>query len=160
MEVAEWRSEDPVNVKMSVSRAGALRGLHFQAAPFAQAKIIRVCSGSILDVAVDLSTGDLYEVRLACSDRSSLYIPAGFAHGFMAEADDTAVVYLSTHRYDAASERAFNPLLRGYASFSWGQPESALLISEKDRSASEFTPGNGACHFRHDGGDWNAVGRV
>lgn len=154
MEVAEWDAAGPINVKMSVSRAGTLRGLHFQADPFAQAKIIRVCAGSILDVAVDLASGDLYEVRLGASDRSSLFIPAGYAHGFKAEVDDTAVVYLSTHRYDAASERAFNPLLTGYPNFSWGGRVADLLISEKDRAAPQLESRSGARHLRMNGGAW------
>jgi dTDP-4-dehydrorhamnose 3,5-epimerase-like enzyme len=157
MEVAEWESGSRVNVKMSVSRAGALRGLHYQADPYAQAKIVRVCCGVILDVAVNLSTGDLYEARLSSVDPFSLYIPVGFAHGFKAEVDDTAVVYLSANRYDAASERAFNPLLRSYGSFSWGSGEDQMMLSTKDRSAPDLEIRRGARHFRMSDGAWTLV---
>jgi dTDP-4-dehydrorhamnose 3,5-epimerase len=159
MEVAEWEAGGTVNVKMSVSREGTLRGLHYQADPFAQAKIIRVCSGSILDVAVDLATGDLFEARLTASDPSSLFIPAGFAHGFLAEADDTAVVYLSTNRFDAVSERAYSPLLTGHPTFDWGRDESNLVLSKKDRAASPLEIGPAARHFRFIDGTWQSVSR-
>ena len=95
----------------SRSAKGVLRGLHYQLAPHAQGKLVRVLRGAIFDVAVDIrraSTrfGQWVGVELSESNRSQLWIPPGFAHGFLALSDDTEVLYKTTDFWHPASERS------------------------------------------------------
>ena len=100
-------ADEFVQDNQSVSKANVLRGLHFQAPPFAQAKLVRVVRGSALDIAVDIRKGSptygQYEaVMLSEQNNVMFYIPVGFAHGFVAMEDDTIraanVVYCGTTR--------------------------------------------------------------
>jgi dTDP-4-dehydrorhamnose 3,5-epimerase len=93
----------------SVSQKNVLRGLHFQNAPYAQAKLVRVTSGRILDVAVDVrknspNFGKHIAVELSAANRKMLYIPVGFAHGFLALEENTEIHYKVTSEYNKASE--------------------------------------------------------
>ena len=95
----------------SVSRRGVVRGMHFQAAPFAQGKLVRVVRGTVFDVAVDLRRGSPTFGRwvgevLSAENRRQLWIPEGFAHGFQALEDDTHFLYKVTSLYNPASERS------------------------------------------------------
>jgi dTDP-4-dehydrorhamnose 3,5-epimerase len=97
------------NISASIS-VGTLRGLHFQAPPFAQAKLVRVLSGAIFDVAVDIrrgspSFGQWVGVRLSAESGDQLFIPRGFAHGFCTEEPDTQVSYKCDGHYDSDSGR-------------------------------------------------------
>jgi len=154
MEVGEIDVPSPINVKASVSRSGTLRGLHYQLEPFAQAKIIRVCNGKILDVAVNLNSGDLYEITLAASDRAALYVPVGFAHGFQAIDDNSMIVYASSNRHAPEHERAFCPYIQHFDSFSWEADDAGLVVSDKDKSAPAFQFSVQSRHFRHIGDEW------
>ena len=94
----------------SSSAAGVLRGLHFQAAPHAQGKLVRVTRGAAFDVAVDIRTGSATRglwvgVELTAANRRMVWIPEGFAHGFLALEDDTELQYKTTDVYDRESER-------------------------------------------------------
>jgi dTDP-4-dehydrorhamnose 3,5-epimerase len=98
-----------VQDNQSFSHRGVLRGLHFQVAPFAQGKLVRVVRGRVLDVAVDLrpesATFGKYEVFELDGVRHNMaYIPEGFAHGFVA-LEDSIFSYKCTNLYDKASER-------------------------------------------------------
>ena len=89
-----------VNVS-SNRRAGTVRGLHFQAEPWAEAKIVRCTAGAMFDVAVDLrpgsaTRGQWFGIELTADNYRGLYIPKGCAHGFQSLADDTEVLYLMT----------------------------------------------------------------
>ncbi len=102
-------TEDFVQDNQSVSKANVLRGLHFQAPPFAQAKLVRVTRGSVLDVAVDIRKGSptygKHEaVLLSAENGLQFYIPAGFAHGFVALEDNTVFQYKCSAYYNKASE--------------------------------------------------------
>lgn len=93
------------------SHQGTLRGLHLQLAPSAQAKLVRVVRGSIFDVAVDLRPESLTFSQWACAELSAvdgnqLFIPEGFAHGFMTLEDDCEVAYQVSAFYDPLSERS------------------------------------------------------
>lgn len=94
----------------SVSGPGVLRGLHCQVAPFAQAKLVRVVAGEIFDVAVDLrrsspTYGQWAGARLSAANRLQLYIPEGFAHGFVVIGPGAEVLYKATTFYEPAAER-------------------------------------------------------
>ena len=100
-----------VQTNLSTSNSGVIRGLHFQAPPHAQGKLIRVARGRILDVAVDIrkdspTFGHHHVVELDLRSGRQLWVPAGFAHGFLALEDDTVIEYACTALYAPASERA------------------------------------------------------
>jgi dTDP-4-dehydrorhamnose 3,5-epimerase len=118
----------------SCSAKNVLRGLHFQIPPFEQGKLVRVIKGAALDVVVDIrknssTFGKYCKVILDDRQRNMLWIPAGFAHGFISLEENTVFVYKCTNVYDKASERGINwndPQLN----IDWGVPHP--LISEKD----------------------------
>ena len=102
-------SEDFVQDNQSVSSKGVLRGLHFQNPPYAQAKLVRVIKGSVLDVAVDLrknspTYGMHVSVILSEQNNKSFFIPKGFAHGFLSLEDNTVFNYKCSDYYNKESE--------------------------------------------------------
>lgn len=124
------------NEAMSVA-AGTLRGLHFQAPPHAQAKLVRVLRGAIFDVAVDLrraapTWGRWAGVRLDAQDGQQHYIPAGFAHGYCTLEPHTVVAYKCDAYYDAASEGGvlFSDPAIG---IDWPIPVDRMILSDRDR---------------------------
>ena len=93
----------------SVSSKGVLRGLHFQNPPYEQGKLVRVVSGAVLDVAVDIrksspAYGKHFVIELSAANKKMLWIPPGFAHGFVALDDNTLFLYKCTNLYNKASE--------------------------------------------------------
>lgn len=121
----------------SSARAGTVRGLHFQRPPFAQAKLVRVLHGRIVDVVVDLrrsspSYGKHAAVELSDADDEQLLVPAGFAHGFCTLEPHTVVLYKVDAIYSAAHDGGVN----------WADPKLAIkwpvgaenaILSDKDR---------------------------
>lgn len=94
----------------SCSHAGVLRGLHYQLPPHAQGKLVRVLQGAVFDVAVDVRRssphcGRWFGIELSAGNRRQLWIPEGFAHGFLALQDDTQVLYKTTDVYAKDFER-------------------------------------------------------
>jgi len=119
---------------------GTLRGLHYQAPPFAQAKLVRVGQGAILDVAVDARRGSPTFGRwvaetLSAENGAQLLVPRGFLHGFVTLTPDTLVIYKVDNVYDAASDGsvAWDDADLGV---DWGVAEP--VISDKDRKAPAF----------------------
>lgn len=122
----------------SISKKGVLRGLHYQLPPFAQGKLVRVVRGAAFDVAVDIRSGSptfgqwVGEV-ISAENRRQLWVPEGFAHGFLALEDGTEFLYKTTNLYNKASER----------SIVWNDPAinitwpsiGDLVINQKDREA-------------------------
>jgi dTDP-4-dehydrorhamnose 3,5-epimerase len=107
--LANGIQEDFVQDNASRSRRGTLRGLHFQRPPFAQAKLVQVTRGRIFDVAVDLREGSptflrWHAVELSDEDRSLLYLPAGFGHGFCVLSEEADVTYKASAEYAPESE--------------------------------------------------------
>ena len=124
----------------SKSKRGVLRGLHFQNPPFAQEKLVRVMSGSVLDVAVDIrkdspTYGEWSSIVLSGQNKWMYWIPAGFAHGFLTLEDDTIFFYKCTRVYNKESE----------GSIRWNDPDLQIdwgvedpVISPKDQVAPVF----------------------
>jgi dTDP-4-dehydrorhamnose 3,5-epimerase len=120
--------------------AGTLRGLHYQAPPFAQAKLVRVVRGAVLDVAVDVRAGSprygrWAKARLSAEGGEQILVPRGFLHGFVTLEPDTLVLYKVDAPYDAASDGAV----------AWDDPDLAIewgvegpVLSAKDAAAPRF----------------------
>lgn len=122
----------------SRSKHGVLRGLHFQRPPYAQAKLVRVVRGRVLDVAVDIRTGSPtygkhIAVELSEDNHRQLFIPKGFAHGFVVLSDEAIFQYKCDEYYHPESECgiAWNDPEIG---IDWGMAESEITLSEKDRN--------------------------
>jgi len=129
-------TQDFVQDNHSKSRKGVIRGLHFQRAPYAQGKLVRVTRGRAWDVAVDLRKGSLtfgtwYAVELSADNHLLFWIPEGFAHGFLALEDDTELLYKCTAEYNPTSDGGvrWNDPDIGVA---WPQIGVSPLISSKD----------------------------
>jgi dTDP-4-dehydrorhamnose 3,5-epimerase len=121
------------------ARNGTIRGLHFQLRPSAQAKLIGVLTGSILDVAVDLrraspTYGQHVSVSICAKLGQLLYVPVGFAHGFCTLEDSTLVAYKTTAYYDPTADRslAWNDAT---LSIHWPVSAESVTLSPKDRAA-------------------------
>ena len=135
-------SPDFVQDNQSVSAYGVLRGLHLQTGEMAQAKLVRVVKGRVLDVAVDLrkdapSFGKHVVVELSESNGHQLFIPRGFAHGFVVLEDDTVFAYKCDNFYHKESEGGiiYNDAT---LSIDWHLPKEDLIISEKDLALPNF----------------------
>ncbi|GAA3566185.1 dTDP-4-dehydrorhamnose 3,5-epimerase [Snuella lapsa] len=133
---------DFVQDNQSQSSKGVLRGLHFQKGAFAQAKLVRVVKGKVLDVCVDIrkgspTFGQHFSVVLDAIEHKQLYIPRGFAHGFLVLENDTIFTYKCDNYYNSASESGiiFNDRT---LNIDWGMPDSQLIISEKDQNLPLF----------------------
>ncbi len=116
------------------AKAGTLRGLHFQAEPHAEAKLVRVGRGAIHDVIVDLRPGSPTRGRylaltLSADNGAQLYVPPGFAHGFQTLADDTEVNYLISAFYEPAAGRGYR---FDDPAFGILWPLAVSMISERD----------------------------
>jgi dTDP-4-dehydrorhamnose 3,5-epimerase len=121
---------------------GTIRGLHFQIAPRAQAKLIRVLQGAILDVAVDIRSGSptfgrFVAVTLDADTGEQLFIPHGFAHGFCTLTPDVMVAYKVDDYYSPEHDRAlaWNDPEVG---IPWPVPAEAAILSDKDRRAPKL----------------------
>lgn len=120
----------------SFSKRGVIRGLHLQLNPFAQAKLLRVLEGEILDVAVDLrkkspTYGQHFSVVLSAENKKQLMIPSGFAHGFSVLSNTASVLYKVDKLFDKNSERGIrfdDPTLN----IDWKLDPSEVIVSEKD----------------------------
>lgn len=132
-----------VQDNQSMSSKGVLRGLHFQIGEFAQAKLVRVCKGKVLDVVVDMrsespSFGQHFSIVLDDIDQKQLFVPRGFAHGFVVLEDDTIFSYKCDNFYSGEHERGVH-----YSSPSlnidWGVSTDSLIVSEKDKKLPTFT---------------------
>ncbi len=129
-----------VQDNQSLSQKGVLRGLHFQNNPFAQGKLVRVITGAVLDVAVDIrkdsaTYGKWFSLELNEENKAMMYIPEGFAHGFATLRDNTIFSYKCTNVYNKASEDCI----------VWNDKDLAIdwkieapLLSEKDLMGKAF----------------------
>jgi len=131
-----------VQDNQSSSTYGVIRGLHYQVAPFAQAKLVRVLVGTILDVAVDIRKGSptfgkTYSIELSAANKKQLFLPAGFAHGFSVLSETAEVLYKCDQFYSKASE--FGILYNDPAlNIDWKVPMDKAIVSDKDQVLPVF----------------------
>ena len=140
-EKAIGHSVNFVQDNQSKSQKGVLRGLHFQNPPFSQGKLVRVLSGSVLDVAVDIrknspTYGKSFQLELSAENQKMIWLPAGMAHGFVSLEDDSIFFYKCTNYYNKESE----------GSILWNDKDLAIdwqvsnpLLSEKDENSTLFS---------------------
>ena len=126
----------------SKSSRGVLRGLHFQKGEFAQAKLVRVIKGKVLDVCVDIrkkspTYGKHFSIILDGVENKQLFVPRGFAHGFLVLEDNTIFSYKCDNLYNKESEGGiiYND---DSLSIDWGFPKEELILSEKDIKLPKF----------------------
>lgn len=129
-----------VQDNQSLSQKGALRGLHFQAPPFAQGKLVRVIKGAVYDVIVDVrkdspTYGKHYGIELTEENFTMFWVPPGFAHGFVTLKDNTIFTYKCTNVYNKASE----------GGLLWSDPALGIdwnienpIVSDKDKVLPNF----------------------
>jgi dTDP-4-dehydrorhamnose 3,5-epimerase len=121
------------------SQIGTLRGLHFQTPPFAQAKLVRVARGAVFDVAVDIrrgspSFGKWVGVTLSALDWNQLFVPAGFAHGFVTLEENTEFLYKVSAPYSKEHDRSIR-FDDPYFGIQWPVETARLALSDKDKNA-------------------------
>ncbi|WP_299900389.1 dTDP-4-dehydrorhamnose 3,5-epimerase [uncultured Aquimarina sp.] len=127
---------DFVQDNQSISSKGVLRGLHFQKGEYAQAKLVRVAKGKVLDVAIDLrkdspSFGKHFSIELSDQNNYQLFVPRGFAHGFVVLSEEAIFNYKCDNFYNKESEsgiRFNDPILN----INWQLDIEEVLLSEKD----------------------------
>ena len=129
--------DDFVQDNVSSSAKGVLRGLHYQIAPRAQAKLMRVLRGSVYDVAVDIrprsrTFGKFFSITLSSGNLKMLYIPKGFAHGFCVLENGTEFMYKVSDYYSPEHERGVFWSDPGLA-IPWPKIDRAFILSEKDK---------------------------
>jgi len=134
---------DFVQDNQSLSQKGAVRGLHGQANPYAQGKLVRVIRGAVIDVAVDIrknspTYGKHVSVELSGDNKLQLWIPAGFLHGFSTLEDDTIFTYKVNNYYNKESEIGviWNDTDLG---IDWGIAKRDILLSPKDEVLPAFS---------------------
>jgi dTDP-4-dehydrorhamnose 3,5-epimerase len=127
----------------SKSSFGVLRGLHYQKGEFAQAKLVRVIKGKVLDVAIDLrrsspSFGKHVSVELSEENKHQFFIPRGFAHGFLVLSDEVIFTYKVDNVYAPQMEASILYCDKELG-INWSVAEFQLIISEKDKNAKAFS---------------------
>ena len=126
-----------VQDNQSSSSYGVVRGLHYQLSPHAQTKLVRVLTGTIVDIAVDIRKNSptfskVFSIELSAENKKQLLIPSGFAHGFSVLSERAEVLYKCDDFYDKESEtgiRYDDPQL----SIDWKIPADKIIVSEKDQ---------------------------
>jgi dTDP-4-dehydrorhamnose 3,5-epimerase len=129
-----------VQDNQSISHKGVLRGLHFQNPPFAQGKLVRVATGAVLDIAVDIrkgspTYGQHESFELSAENNRQLWIPPGFAHGFLTLKNDTVFLYKCTNYYAPGNE---GTLKWNDAQLNINWPIKNPIISPKDEIGEDF----------------------
>lgn len=130
---------DFIQENESCSSKNVLRGLHYQKAPFFQSKLVRVIKGSVLDVAVDIrkdspSFGKYVAVELSEQNKRQLFIPGGFAHGFLVLSDEVIFTYKVDNPYMPTHECGIH-FMDPEIGIKWNTDETLLVLSDKDRKA-------------------------
>ena len=135
----------------SSSSYGVIRGLHYQLIPYAQAKLIRVLAGKILDVAVDIrkgspSFGKSFSIELTAENKKQLFIPAGFAHAFSVLSERAVVFYKCDTFYNKESEAGIR-FDDSQLNIDWQIPADKAVVSDKDKQLPLFANHNSNFKF-------------
>lgn len=133
---------DFVQDNQSVSSKGVLRGLHYQIGGMAQAKLVRVVKGAVLDIVVDIrkdseTFGESFSIILDAEEHTQLFVPRGFAHGFVTLTEESIFLYKCDNFYDKESERGIR-YNDATLNLDWHLPEEELIISDKDLHLPNF----------------------
>lgn len=131
-----------VQDNQALSTYGVLRGLHYQLPPYSQAKLVRVIHGEVLDVAVDIredspTYGRSFTIRLSAANKRQLFVPRGFAHGYVVLSDSAIFAYKCDNLYSKEHDAGiyFNdPQLK----IDWGIDIDKAILSEKDKNQPAF----------------------
>ena len=139
-------SIDFIQDNQSFSQKGTIRGLHYQNPPYAQSKLVRVLSGEIIDVAVDLrkdspTFGQHYSILLSAENQKQLFIPQGFAHGFSVLSETATILYKCDQMYHKESEGGIR-FDDTELNIDWGVEVQSAVVSEKDMAL----PSLGLCN--------------
>lgn len=131
-----------VQDNQSKSSYGVIRGLHYQQNPYAQAKLVRVLEGKILDVAVDIRKGSPtfgkhFSIELSAENKKQLFLPAGFAHGFSVLSETAIVLYKCNEFYNKESEGGIR-FDDADLNIDWQIPAGKEIVSEKDLQLPAF----------------------
>ena len=137
-EAAVGHKVDFIQDNESKSTKGVFRGLHFQLPPYAQSKLVRVIEGAVLDVAVDIrkgspTYGEYVMVELSAENKHQLFVPRGFAHGFVVLSETAIFAYKVDNYYSPECDKGLafdDPSLK----IDWQLPKEQLKLSEKDKS--------------------------
>lgn len=139
-------SIDFIQDNQSFSQKGTIRGLHYQNPPYAQSKLVRVLSGEIIDVAVDLrkdspTFGQHFSILLSAENQKQLFIPQGFAHGFSVLSETATILYKCDQVYHKESEGGIR-FDDTELNIDWGVEVQSAVVSEKDMAL----PSLGLCN--------------
>lgn len=126
------------------ARRGTLRGMHYQAEPHGESKLVRCVRGAVFDVAVDLRAGSptlcgWHGVELSAENRLAFYIPPGLAHGFQTLSDDAEVLYQMGHPYVPEAARGVRWDDPAFA-IEWPDVDGPRIVSERDSAYPDYTP--------------------
>ena len=124
------------------SKFGVVRGLHFQLPPFAQSKLVRVVQGKVLDVVVDLrkkskTLGKAFTIELSDDNKKQLFVPRGFAHGYITLSPSSIFQYKVDNYYDKPSERSIQ-FDDPHLAIDWQLPKKDWVVSDKDKKNPLF----------------------
>ena len=130
-----------INNSLSAHK-GTLRGMHYQLAPRAETKVIRCIRGAFYDMILDLRVGSptfgqSFGAELSAENRRMMYVPKGFAHGFLTLADDTEAIYFVDEFYAPERERCIR---YDDPKFALRWPAAPSVVSDKDKSQTDFDP--------------------
>lgn len=135
---------NPIFVQDNQSRSnyGVVRGLHLQSGKHAQAKLIRVLEGKVLDVVVDVRNdsatfGQWTSIELSADNKKQLFVPRGFLHGFSVLSENATFFYKCDNFYNKESENGINPLDPDLG-IDWGVNREQIVLSQKDQEAQSF----------------------
>ena len=125
------------------SSSMVLRGLHYQEEPYAQSKLVSVAEGKILDVVVDIrrnskTYGKYFSYVLSSESNKSIFVPKGFAHGYLTLSENADVNYKVDNYYNKNSEQGIS-FKDKYLNIEWEVDENKLIISDKDKKLTDFT---------------------
>lgn len=145
-----------VQENQSLSYKNVFRGFHFQYGDFAQAKLVRVVRGSVLDIAIDLrreeeTYGKFHMEVLSDTNRKQMFIPIGFAHGFLTLSDEAIFQYKCSSYYSKESEGGINPVpYLKYLKHDAVKADTKFIINERDKQFPDILD-----YFHHYGGEKN-----